>query len=362
MKIGIVLHLIIADFKMLLRSRQAMFWAIAFPLIFVVVFGIFFSDNSTTTTLAVIDHAEDALSKRIVAEIERIDALETVQIADEAEARRQIREGALGFALVLPEGMAEKAVSAPPAQVRMIYDHARPTSGIILGSVESFIGRANAEIQNVPPSLVLAPEGVSGRNLTSFDFILPGLAVWGVMSFSVIVLAVVLTGFREKRIFLRLQATPLRVRTFFLAQILTHLILALAQVAIIIAVGIFVFGAKLNGNLFYLAIILILANLVFLNMGFIVAAYARTAQAASGIGNAVVLPLMFFSGAFFPTDALPYAIRLSVDVLPLAPTLTAMRGVALEAKPLWDFPIELATLACWMAITAIIAIRAFKFR
>ena len=339
-----------------------MFWAIAFPLIFVVVFGIFFSEDSPVTTLAIIDNADDDLSQRIIGEIERIDALKIVQIADEAEARQQISGGDLGFALVLPEGMAEKAIIDPPAQVRMIYDHARPTSGIILGSIESFIGRANAEITSVPPSLVLAPEGISGQHLTAFDFVLPGLAIWGVMSFSVIVLAVVLTGFREKRIFLRLQATPLRVRIFFLAQIITYLVLALVQVTIIIAVGVFVFGAELNGNLLYLAIVLILANLVFLNLGFIVAAHARTTQAASGIGNAVVLPLMFFSGVFFPTDALPSVLKHSVDVLPLAPTLTAIRGIALEARPLSDFPIELATVTCWLAITAIVAVRTFKFR
>ncbi len=352
----------VANFKMLARNRQAMFWAIVFPLIFVVVFGIFFADDTPTITLAVIDHANDDMSQRMVSELDRVEGLVFVQAANEADAREQIREGDLGFALVMPEGMAEKAINDPPAEVRMIYDNTKLMGGIALGSVEGFIATANAEISNVPSRLVLDAEGINGQDLSTFDFILPGIAVWGVMSFSVIGLATTLTAYREKRIFARMQATPLKVRTFFLGEVITYLILALVQIGIVMGVGVLAFGANLNGNLFYMALILIFANLVFLNLGFVVAAYSRTVQAASGLGNAVVLPIVFFSGVFFPTDALPTVLKYLVDALPLAPVLSAIRGVALEAQPIWAFPVELATIGCWLVISALVAVWTFKFK
>lgn len=38
---GTLLKLFIADIKMLFRNRQALFWSLAFPLIFTIVFGFF---------------------------------------------------------------------------------------------------------------------------------------------------------------------------------------------------------------------------------------------------------------------------------------------------------------------------------
>ena len=41
----LLFHLTIANLKMLARDRQALFWALLFPLIFVVVFGLFFREH-----------------------------------------------------------------------------------------------------------------------------------------------------------------------------------------------------------------------------------------------------------------------------------------------------------------------------
>ena len=50
-----------------------------------------------------------------------------------------------------------------------------------------------------------------------------------------------------------------------------------------------------------------------------------------------------------------------VIYLPLAPIVEAIRGVTIEAKPIWDFSFELAVLAFWIAGTSLLAIRTFRF-
>ena len=351
-----------AQMKMYIRNRQALFWSLAFPLIFVLVFGIFYGAESDATTLAVIDNADDDMSHALVERLSGIEGLELTRIADEAEARRQVFDGELGFALILPQGLAEAARSDPPARITMIYDDTRPFGSVVIGFVESFVSRANMEIAGVRPSVALAPERVSGLNMSRIDTAMPGIAIWGVMSFSIIGIATALTTYREKRILLRIDATPLKVSVFFVTKALSYMILALIQITILLGVAALVFGAALNGNFLHMALIVVFVNLVFLNLGFIVAAFSRTTAAASGLGNVIVLPLLLLSGVFFPTEALPDIVRYVVEFLPLSPALVAMRGIALEARPIWDFPVELATIACWLAITALVATRVFKFR
>ena len=358
----VFLKLLVAQNKMYMRNRQTLFWLIVFPLIFMVALGIFLDVDLEASTLAVIDRADDEMSRALVGGLDGIEGLELRHMTDEAEARRQVFDGELGFALVLPEDFTATARSSPPARITMIYDNTRPFGRIVIGFVESFVSRANMEMAGVQPTITLATEQVSGLNLRLLDTTMPGIAIWGVMSFSVLGIATALTTYREKRILVRIDATPLKVSVFFVAKVVSYMILALIQITILLGVAALVFGAKLSGNPLHIALIVVFANMVFLNMGFIVAAFSRTTAAASGLGNVIILPLLLLSGVFFPTDILPDPVRYVVEFLPLSPALVTMRGIVLEARPIWDFPVELATIACWLVVTALVATRTFKFR
>jgi len=84
-------------------------------------------------------------------------------------------------------------------------------------------------------------------------------------------------------------------------------------------------------------------------------------RAADGMSNAIAMPMMFLSGTFFPTEGLPSALATIVKYLPMTPMLDAMRGVALEARPFWEYPSELAILGAWIVLTSIVAIKVFRF-
>ena len=149
---------------------------------------------------------------------------------------------------------------------------------------------------------------------------------------------------------------------FFAARVLSALVLSVIQAAIILATGWLLFGVAVEGNLLHIALLVALGNIVFLNIGFVVGAFSKTVSAASGLGNAVGLPLMFMSGVFFPVENLPTILRIIVEYLPLAPIVAMVRGVVLHSAAFWEFPLELAILCGWIVISAVAAIRTFKFR
>ena len=142
---------------------------------------------------------------------------------------------------------------------------------------------------------------------------------------------------------------------------MAHVLLAVVQALIILAVGVYVFGARIEGNVGWLLVITVLGSIVFLNIGFILSAWARSPAAASGMGNAVALPMMFFAGTFFSTAALPWVLPYVAQALPLTPMLDALREVAIDNAPLWETWPHLATLGGWVVVTAIAATRVFRF-
>ena len=89
-----MLALLAANLKMMVRNRQALFWALAFPLMFVGVFGLFDIGGTGSADLAIIDEADSPLSRTIREELSHIETLKIdADYSDEEEARRALEDG-----------------------------------------------------------------------------------------------------------------------------------------------------------------------------------------------------------------------------------------------------------------------------
>lgn len=194
-----------------------------------------------------------------------------------------------------------------------------------------------------------------------FNELVIGLAGFAVMFNSIIVVGVKISSYRQLRILRRILVTPLPMRNYFAAEIIAHLFLALFQSAIILVLGIFAFGAEVHGNILWFFLIVAFANIVFLNIGFAVGGRSSSPAAASGIANAIAIPMMFLSGTFFPTSTLPAFLPELMKVLPLTPTLDALRMVAIDGDAIWKTWPELSILAGWVVASTAIACKIFKF-
>ena len=100
--------LIAANIKMMYRNRQAIFWALAFPLIFVTIFGLFRLDQPLSIHLLVVDHAQDQVSLALVQSLSDLDRLEVEEMGDEADARQRLKDGEASYLLVIPAGRSEQ--------------------------------------------------------------------------------------------------------------------------------------------------------------------------------------------------------------------------------------------------------------
>jgi ABC-2 type transport system permease protein len=332
-------------------------------LIFLLVFGVFRFDEPQTFKVAVVDNARDQLSQGLISNLGSVELLKLDTALREPDARQALKDGKVDFVLVLPTGLAQATVGqGKQMPITLLYDESRlQTNQVIVSVVQRYLDQTNLAIQGARPLLQLDAQGLAARRHRYFDFLLPGFIGMGVMTYSVIGLATAISVYRQQKIFKRILATPLRVRDFFIAQIAAYLLLSLAQAAIILAAGVGIFHATIGGNLGYLFLLVLLGNTVFLNLGFIVGSFSNTVQAASGLGNLVTVPMMFFSGVFFPTDTLPRVMAAIVQYLPLTPLLDAMRGVLLEGNTPWSYPRALAILGTWIVATAVVAVRTFRF-
>ena len=360
-----MLTLVISNLKMLARNRQATFWAIFFPLLLVVAFGLFDINGVGTGNLTVVDQDGGLRAKLLLQNLGQVGILDlespnTEPPNSESEARREIAEKDLDYLIIIPQGFEN--ADAEAGTVTLVYNSRNQQRNQLVDAlVRSLVSESQPPERPLALSQLVATEVIEVTEVDYFDEVLMGLIGLGIMTNSIISIAVRVSTFRNQSILKRLLVTPLPIWKYFAGEVLAHLVLAAIQVAIILVVGVFVFGASIHGNVGWIFVIALLGTLVFLNIGFILSAWARSPAAASGLGNAVALPMMFFAGAFFSTATLPWVLPQAARVLPLTPMLEALRDVAIDSAPLWETWPELGALGIWVAVTALVASRVFRF-
>ena len=391
-----MLSLTIANLKMMVRNRQTTFWALFFPLTLVVVFGLFDFTSATSSEIAIFDAADNPASQVLAGSIgvlEERGLLNRQEQPVSAEAgRRLVENGDLDFFLAIPptfgaspadderpppaSGAGSDATSVPGAPVTLFLggeseERNQLVISIVRQGVQAGLAKPNVSIgdlgqspstpQAVATVETLLTERLATESASYFEMVLLGLVAMGIMTHATISIAVRISNYRNLSILKRMLVTPLSIWKFFAAEVTAQLVLAVIQAAVILSVGVFVFGAQINGNVVHMLPAVILGSVVFLNFGFIISAWANTPAAASGMGNMVTLPMMFFAGTFFSTSALPWLLPYFADALPLAPMITALRDVGLQGATVWEVWPQLAWLAGWVAATALVAVRVFRF-
>ena len=362
-----MLALLVANLKIMLRDRQALLWAVLFPLILVVAFGVFDFSTLGSANLGVVDLADTAGSRLFRRELVGIDYLDVrSSYASQADAEEDLEDRDLDFVLVIPESFAslEAPSDGRDRQVALPLLYGRregPGNQLVIDAIRHVVDRESIRLSGLPQTLDVAAQETETNRADYFDMLLIGLVGMGMMTNSIIFIAVKINMYRNQSILKRMLVTPLPVRKYFASEVVAHLLLALVQAGVVIGMGVLVFGAHIHGNVLWLFVIVAFANTIFLNIGFIISGWANSPRAASGLGNVVAIPMMFFSGTFFPTSSLPSFLPELVQVLPLTPMLDAMRGVAIDDLQLWDVWRELAMLAGWLVFSSVAAVKMFKF-
>ena len=82
-----------ASVKMTYRNRQGLFWSLAFPIIFVVVFGLFNFEETPTAKVRVVVEQPSAVSAGLVAGLRSVEPFDVSESASLSEAKDDLESG-----------------------------------------------------------------------------------------------------------------------------------------------------------------------------------------------------------------------------------------------------------------------------
>jgi len=121
---------------------------------------------------------------------------------------------------------------------------------------------------------------------------------------------------RQKGIIRKLSTTPITRTEWILSNILYQFILAVLSTIVILLVSYAVFHVSLRIDAWLLAFV-VLDVFAFVGLGMILTRVAKDAESAAAAANALMFPMMFLSGTFFPVEMMPGFLQKLARILPL---------------------------------------------
>ncbi|MFC1964406.1 ABC transporter permease [Chloroflexota bacterium] len=353
--------LVIASFKQFFRDRTALFFTFAFPLLFMIIFGLVFSgEDSISYDIGLVNNDDSIIGDALSQSLQQVPVFNMSQgiLDDKLE---ELRNGDINAVIQIPAELQSTINSGKVANITLFYDPSQITSSqVILSVLDQIMNEANHMITQQPVVIKLEQEPIQAQNLSNIDYLVPGILAMSIL-FLGLFGALPMVEWREKEVLKRLGATPLHRSTIVLSQVVYRLILALIQTLIIIAVAYFAFDVQVVGSWIVLFGLVLLGTLTFVSIGYLAVSRARTTEGAMPIIQLIQFPMLFLSGVFFPVDFMPDFTRPIVNALPLTYLGDTFRQVMVEATPLHSMGINLAVLTGWFVVSMILAIRFFRW-
>jgi ABC-2 type transport system permease protein len=151
--------------------------------------------------------------------------------------------------------------------------------------------------------------------------------------------------------------TPVEI---MLGKIIPYIVVGFVQAALIIAIGIGLFGVPLLGSLLLLALLSTLFIATNLSIGYTFSTIAQNQLQAMQMSMMFFLPNILLSGFMFPFAGMPAWAQWIGECLPLTHYLRIVRGIMLKGAAIADLRYDTLALAALMLIAMIIAVTRFR--
>lgn len=356
--------------KRLMRDKMALFFTFLFPLIFLLVFGTIFGNNNSSTSfdIAIINHSQTEFAKHFVegAKSDKSGVLKIKDVESLEDAKEKMKRSELNGIIELPKDFGEVKVNEPNAKpsgtIKVLHSKGSDQLASAMTAVMSQVANEINQAMGQPePPIKVASEAVGDEALKSFDYTFTGLLAFSLMSMGIFGLANQMPTEKQKGAYRRLRAAPFTAGQLIIATAISYTIIALLSAVMMIVVGMWVFNFQMRGDWLLFSGFLALSAIMMVGLGLIIGAWAKNENQSAPLSNLISFPMMFLSGAFFPSFLFPEWLKSISQFIPMTPVVDGLRLISAENASLAEIVPQIGMLAAVVALVYLLAIKIFRW-
>jgi ABC-2 type transport system permease protein len=339
---------------------------IMIPLIQLMLFGYAINTNPRHLPTAVLLQEQTDVGRSVLKAIENTKYFDVRYVLEnEAEFDRLLASGRVLFAIEIPANF-ERAVRRGDRPALLIAADA--TDPVAAGSAIAALGTlAQTALSHdraipdgaTPPFEIRMHARYNPAANTSFN-IVPGLVGTILTMTMLIFTALSVTREIERGTMESLLSMPITPIEIMLGKIVPYIIVGFVQAALIIGIGIGLFGIPVLGSMLLLAALSTLFITTNLSIGYTFSTVAENQLQAVQMSMMFFLPNILLSGFMFPFAGMPLWARWIGEALPLTHYLRIVRAIMLKGASLAELTFDTWALAGLMLVAMVIAITRFR--
>ena len=341
--------MIMKEFRQLRRDRRTLAMMIVMPVLLLVILGYAASFDVSAVPTVVAGPGAAAVARALPETFQPAGTYETGAQTPEAWARDQLRDGRAAVAIVTG--------NAPGPQVLIdgtqLFDAQKTLQELsALGSrttatTASVTGSASVQILYNP-------------ELKTSYIMIPGLAGVILVFVGTVITSLGVVRERQAGTLEQLAVMPLRPTDVFGGKIIPYFVVAIADLVIVLTVGVVVFGVPFAGSPAVFALGALLFVFVTLGLGVLISSVSQTQGQAIQLAVMTLLPQVLLSGLIFPLSSIVAGVRWIAYLLPLTYFTEISRGVMLRAQPITTLWLPFLCLTLLGAVVATLATLRFR--
>jgi ABC-2 type transport system permease protein len=337
--------MIVKEFRQIGRDRRTLAMMIVMPIVLLVILGYAASFNVSKIQVA----AAGPDAALVARELPRpFDVITVAPSRGHSWAVNQLRDGKATVAVVTSASGAAPAILIDGTQLF--------AAQATLSALAKLGHAAPGQAQAVPRPVILFNPG-----LDTSDIMIPGLAGVVLVFIGTVITSLGVVRERQSGTLEQLAVMPLRPRDVYLGKIMPYFAVAAVDLAIVLAVGIAVFGVPFRGSAAVFGLGALLFLFVTLGIGVLISSVSQTQGQAIQLAVMTLLPQILLSGLIFPLASIAAGVRWIAYLLPLTYFNEISRGVMLRAEPigaLWQPLVILGLLSAGVVALATLRFRA----
>ena len=358
--------LIYKEMVQILRDRRTLMLFFALPLIELFLFAYAVSLTITHLPTAVVDQSLDSRSRDFIQGLVSSGNFDvTLTLQNEQQVMQAIDDGKVKAGVIIPPDFSAQVLRGQ-GSILILLD------GSDSFSVESGYNAASSIAQKysltlttekVQASGLLAASGVTpgqlpvttatrvlyNPDIRDMVFILPGLIALIMQIIVVTHSATSIVRERDGGTLEQLLATPARPLEMIIAKLIPGMLVAIVDMTVILAIGVFWFQVPFQGSILTLAALSILFIISGMGLGLVISAVARNQRQAQQLTGVIQLLSMLLTGFIYPRTTMPVWTQLIGDLIPMTYYVRVIRGIMTKGVSLnflWTDTLTLAIYAC----------------
>src|ERR1700758_3928901 len=357
---------VVKEFIQLRRDRVSFAMIVMIPVMQLLLFGYAINTTPHNLPAAVLLQEDSDLGRSILKALENTAYFKfTREVHDVKEFDDLLKSGKVLFGVEIPRGFERAVRRGDRPALLVAADATDPiAASSALGSLSVVVQTALAHdlFAGDPPSLPFEIRAHARYNPAAESRlnIVPGLVGTILTMTMLIFTALSVTREIERGTMESLLSMPIKPVEVMFGKIIPYVMVGFLQAAMILGIGIFLFGVPVFGNMFLLALLSTLFITTNLAIGYTFSTLAQNQLQAMQLSIMFFLPSILLSGFMFPFLGMPVWAQYVGECLPLTHYLRIVRAIMLKGSTLQNLQYDTLALLGLMLLAMTVAVTRFR--